>query len=80
MTNEELIAQARELCERKIAEWQEVFDEAKLSGKEQQLCTTDGCSNKALYWCIVAEVLACEEHLPPMGQGTEYFWEIEAGS
>ena len=27
MTNEELIAQARELCERKIAEWQEVFDE-----------------------------------------------------
>ena len=30
MTNEaqELIAQARELCERKIAEWQEVFDEA----------------------------------------------------
>ena len=27
MSNEELIAQARELCERKIAEWQEVFDE-----------------------------------------------------
>ena len=26
MTNEELIAQARELCERKIAWWQEVFD------------------------------------------------------
>ena len=48
-----------------------------MSGKEQQLCTTDGCSNKALYWCIVAEVLACEEHLPPMGQGTEYFWEID---
>ena len=54
---------------------------AKLSEKEDQLCTTDGCHNKAEYYCIVVDdVLACEEHLPPMGQGTEYFWEIEAGS
>ena len=53
---------------------------AKLSGKKDQPCTTLNCQNIALYWCIVAEVLACEEHLPPMGQGTEYFWEIEAGS
>ena len=40
MTNEEqleLIAQARELCERKIAEWQEVFDEAsKYSDAQHQ--------------------------------------------
>ena len=32
MTDEELIAQARELCERKIAEWQEVFDEVSEYG------------------------------------------------
>ena len=40
MTNEEkleLIAQARELCERKIAEWQEVFDEvSKYSDAQHQ--------------------------------------------
>ena len=32
MTDEELIAQARKLCERKIAEWQEVFDEVSEYG------------------------------------------------
>ena len=40
MTNEEkleLIAQARELCERKIAEWQVVFDEvSKYSDAQHQ--------------------------------------------
>ena len=35
MTNEELIAKARELCERKIAEWQEVFDEISKYGDAQ---------------------------------------------
>ena len=35
MTNEELIAKARELCERKIAEWQEVFDEVSKYGDAQ---------------------------------------------
>ena len=35
MSNEELIAKARELCERKIAEWQEVFDEASKYGDAQ---------------------------------------------
>ena len=38
MTNEEqleLIAQARELCERKIAEWQVVFDEISKYGDAQ---------------------------------------------
>jgi hypothetical protein len=47
-----------------------------LSGKEQQKCSILDCSNKALYWCIVAEAFACEEHLPPAG-GREYFWEIK---
>jgi hypothetical protein len=35
MNNEELIAQARELCERKIAQWQEVFDELSTYGDAQ---------------------------------------------
>lgn len=41
-------------------------------------CTETGCTEEALYFCIVEEgILACELHLPTPGQGREYFWEID---
>ena len=50
-----------------------------MSRNEETLsCSSDNCHNKVEWICIVEDGHnVCSDHLPPAGQGTEYFWPID---
>lgn len=50
---------------------------AELSRKGETICAYENCSKTVEFVCIVEDGHnVCADHLPPAGQGTEYFWEV----
>ena len=48
-----------------------------MSVKGETICAYINCSKTVEYICIVEDGHnVCADHLPPAGQGTEYFWEV----
>ena len=45
--------------------------------EEEPICDMENCTKPVKYICIVEDGHnVCADHLPPAGQGTEYFWEV----